>query len=276
MTSIPPSIVSATTTSAIGSVSSSSTTQFASSTSQPTLVTPSQSAVNASPPSSFTASRQSTFSAPPRSTFPAPPSNHTLADGAVAGIAIAAAVGGAIIASLVTFLILRRKRNLRHGHKQRGSDEKEGSALGLSDQWNSRSEPEKHPISVGPSSNNTFEDHLPQPADDRTVQSNVQTVLDQIELHVENFYQNSSGSVSRLVDADFAPFESSSLPGSLTKLLQHSPNPVLLIKHALAQFVTSSIALRGSPGTSLLPRDFVLVPKSARSVRRGASTKPGD
>ena len=108
------------------------------------------------------------------------------------------------------------------------------------------------------------------------MQNEVKTVLDQIELHVENFYQNTQASGSRLADAELAMFDSPYLPTSLASLLQQTNNSIPIIKHALAQFVTACITTPSDPDWSLLPEDFVLLPNAVRKRGSTRSTKPGE
>ena len=129
------------------------------------------------------------------------------------------------------------------------------------------------------SGSNSFDDFLPQSADDKTVQNEVKTVLDQIELHVENFYQNTQASGSRLADAELAMFHSPYLPSTLASLLQQTNNSVLLIKHALAHFITACITTPSDKDYavwSLLPKDFVLLPNAVKARGSSKSTKQGE
>ena len=119
----------------------------------------------------------------------------------------------------------------------------------------------------------TYENHLPQSADDKTIQQKAKATLDQIELHVENFYRNSSSAALRPDNAELVVFDSPYLPTSLATLLPRSKNKVNIIKHALAQSVTSSISPSANPALSLLPPEFGLLPNTITSAK---STKAGE
>lgn len=136
--------------------------------------------------------------------------------------------------------------------------------------------PKKPFVTEASSASGTYENYLPQSADDRTIQQRAKAILDQIELHVENFYRNSSSSAPRPDNAELALFDSPYLPASLTSLLPRSKNRVNIMKHALAQSVTSSISPSAGPARSLLPTEYALLPHTVTSARSGVSTKAGE
>lgn len=115
----------------------------------------------------------------------------------------------------------------------------------------------------------TYEDYLPQSADDKTIQQRTQSTLDQIELHVENFYRHSSSSALRPDNAELAKFDSPYLPASLATLLPRSNNRRNIMKHALAQSVTSSISPSADPARSFLPTEYTLLPDNGASAKAG-------
>lgn len=202
------------------------------------------------------------------STTPTPKSDHGLASGTVAGIAVAVGLGLALATFIATFLVMRRRRTSRR--KQTVFE------LADTNRQNSLSEPKKMLATEAPKPSNTLEDYLPQSADDKTVENNVKTMLDQVELYVENFYRNDPGLSSVRLHTDMAVFNSPHLPNSLATLLLQSTHATFLIKHALAQCITSSISPRSRPGSSLLPDEFILVPTAAESTRNSESKKPGN
>ena len=188
--------------------------------------------------------------------------SHRLSNGAVAGIVIGAALGLAFITFLATFIIMRRQRQYRKKKRSRLPEDSRRSGLG----------PSRHQGPSGPSG--TYENYLPQSADDTTIQHKVRSTLDQIELHVENFYRDSS-SASRLDNVELAKFDSPYLSASLETLLPRSRNNVNIIKHALAQSVTASISTTANSTRSLLPTEFSLLPNTITSTRSSVTLKPG-
>lgn len=230
-------------------------------------VTPSPSSTSSDKSATSTSNSLSTSSKSSNSTpqttqgAPVPHSSSRLPNGTVAGIVIGVAVGVALITFLATFLAIRRRR--------RGSG-------GTARQKTLSSEPKQPLLTQTSSGSKSFANFLPQSADDKTVQNEVKTVLDQTELHVENFYQNTQSSGSRLADAELAMFDSPYLPSSLASLLPQTNNRIPLIKHALAHFITACITTPSDTDWSLLPKDFVLLPNSVRAGGSTRSTKQGE
>ena len=215
---------------------------------------------------------------------PLPAPSHRLSNGAVAGIAVGAALGLALLTFLATFLIMRRKRHAKGKRQYTSSKDRGGFELEdtsrreLEDTSRQRNSATvvKQPFTTGaPAASGTYENFLPQSADDRTVQQKAKATLDQIELHVENFYRNSSSSAARPDNAALAAFDSPYLPGALASLLPRSNNRVNIIKHALAQYTIPSILPSASPARSLLPTEYALLPHTVTSARSNISNKVG-
>ena len=201
-------------------------------------------------------------------------SDHRLTNGTVAGVVIAVAVGFALVTSLATFFITRRRKGFEGKDRHTKSEESSASESKSVRQQEQASKPKVPFMTPTASASAAFDDYIPQPADDATVKHNVNTIMDQIELHVENFYQNSSATPSTRNNAELALFDSPYLAASLASLLPRSKTKTHLIKHALAQHITSSISPTSSHAKSLLPQEFVLLPDAVRSAKTGA--KPGE
>lgn len=122
----------------------------------------------------------------------------------------------------------------------------------------------------------TYEKYVSQSADDDTIKQKAKSTLDQIELHIENFYRNSSSSTVWPDDAELAVYNSPFLPAALASLLPRSKNRVNIMKHALAQSVSSSISPSASSAQSLLPAEYALLPNTVMSARSSVSTKAGE
>ena len=196
-------------------------------------------------------------------------SDHRLANGTVAGIVIGVALGLALVTFLATFMYIRRRSDSATKGKRGALD------TGVVGQRYQDSESKGPSVTETPSGSASIDSFLPQSADDKTIHTNVKTTLDQIELHVENFYQNAASSSTKFADAELAIFNSPYLPKSLAALLPQTNNQVPLIKHALAYFATSCISTTASPDWSLLPKAFVLLPSAIRAASSTSSTKPG-
>ena len=100
-------------------------------------------------------------------------------------------------------------------------------------------------------------------------------MLDQIEMHVENFYQKVPKPGSRSYDSALAVFNSPSLPDPLAVLMSETANTMPSIKYAFTYFITSRIALNSGSESSLLPNEFVLLPRTVNAAKSRAATKPG-
>lgn len=205
-------------------------------------------------------------------------SDGRLSNGTVAGVVVAAAIGLSLIASILTFLVMRRRRSSKGNQDEQSSNGHYALKSGISSQQSSPGSrlESKAPFVTGTlSSPITNESHFPQPADDATVESRVKTMLDQIELHVENFYQQNSELRSPVISDSLAMFESPSLPNSLASLLEQTTIATPIIKHALAYFITSCISTNSKIDSTLLPAEFVTLPRTVATAKRGGSAKPG-
>ena len=202
--------------------------------------------------------------------------SHRLSNGAVAGIAVGAALGLALLTFLATFLIMRRKQHAKGKRQYTSSKDHGGFELNTPRQQNSATVAKQPFTPEAPAASGTYENYLPQSADDRTVQQRAKATLDQIELHVENFYRNSSSSAARPDNAELAAFDSPYLPAALASLLPRSKNRVNIIKHALAQCIVPSISPTAIPARSLLPTEYALLPHTVTSARSNISNKAGE
>ena len=211
--------------------------------------------------SKSTGSHQTTSTSPPPSSTSHASHNNRLPNGTVAGIVAGAAVGLALLTFAATYLFMRRRKS-----------SKNRDSLYEQSQYTESKGPS---VLEKPKPSDSFETYLPQSADDRTVQNTAKTIFDQIELHVENFYQNTSRMSTQPTEADVKTFNSPYLSGSLGALLAQSRNAVPLIKHSLAHFVTDSISLIANPEATLLPDEFVLLPSTVKGANTRTSLKPG-
>ena len=201
-------------------------------------------------------------------------SNHSLSNGTVAGIVVASAIGLALITFLLTFMFMRHKRRQNNRNQQNyqghpGKPDRESLQI-------AHLEPKAPLIPQTSISSNEIEAYLPQSVDDATLRNKVRTMLDQMELHVENFYQNAPGPGSRSNDSTIAMFDSPTLQHPLPALLMRSPAALPLIKHALVYFTTAKISLSGQLDASLLPDEFIVLPSTITAVDSGSLAKPGN
>ncbi|TKA59261.1 hypothetical protein B0A55_11141, partial [Friedmanniomyces simplex] len=96
---------------------------------------------------------------------------------------LAGGIVGAFLAAAITFLCMRRSGSKREPEPVMDRRARRHSrSAGVN---NGHARDEKLPILVDI---HAWERYLPQGLDDRTVQTAVKTLFDQIQLHVENFY----------------------------------------------------------------------------------------
>ncbi|KAL6718178.1 hypothetical protein ACLMJK_004266 [Lecanora helva] len=181
-----------------------------------------------------------------------PASNHHLSDGAVGGIVVGVAIGIALLATLITFLIMKRQKKARKGRDPHLSREK------ARDEMNHTSKVPEPTSGEGLN----IDKYLPQSTDDKTLAGKTNSVFDQIEIFVENFYSTKALSNPSASDNDLAQFHTADLPNNLTALLSQSSNAQTLITHALSHFLFSRISSGATVRESLLPRDLALIPWS--------------
>lgn len=103
------------------------------------------------------------------------------------------------------------------------------------------------------------DDYLPQPADDKTVQTRTKTIFDQIELFVENFCQSKLSSGAGEVSAELSAFDSPNLSKPLVSSLPRVKDAHSLIKHSLVHFIMCQISPATATEKTLLPADLALL-----------------
>ena len=117
---------------------------------------------------------------------------------------------------------------------------------------------------------------LPQSADDATIQRSVEATIEQVGLHIENFYKNTPSSRADAEESELKSFDSTFLPAPLAVMLAQSSKATPVLKHTLSHLVTTSISPTGKPAQSLLPAEFVLLPGKTKSSKSSTSKKPGE
>ncbi|KAK6377191.1 hypothetical protein LTR64_000571 [Lithohypha guttulata] len=111
----------------------------------------------------------------------------------------------------------------------------------------------------------TWDRRLPQPDSDQSIAHLASRTLDEIELFVEEFYNNKPNILGTLsTTSDVSSFDSPHLDASLDFLLQKATSPTVLIKHCIAFFLLQKIDPSSNFGKSLLPREYI-IPNSTAS-----------
>jgi hypothetical protein len=105
-----------------------------------------------------------------------------------------------------------------------------------------------------------LEDHLVRSLDDRTIVKEVSTLIEQVELHVENYYCHSAKNIPHEeAGVQLPTFDSSYLPSPLNVLLKDHRSTIPALKHTLVRLILDSISVASDPEKTYLPREFVLI-----------------
>jgi hypothetical protein len=113
--------------------------------------------------------------------------------------------------------------------------------------------------------------HLPQPTDDVSIGMAIKSVLQQVELHVDNFYGNTEStweSISEGALTELNKMDTGLIRPSLSALMMgHRPKTTLL-KHLLAHLILSNITIEENTPGSFLPRDICNLYKSMEDATK--------
>lgn len=120
----------------------------------------------------------------------------------------------------------------------------------------------------------TWEKHLPQSESDHTIRNLANRTLDQIELHVENYYKDTmTMPLNDGAKSNFEDLEDAYLDRPMLELIQQTDRPTVVIKHCVASLIISKITAgsgRANTNGSFLPAEFmVLLPLSDTCERTG-------
>lgn len=194
----------------------------------------------------------------------------------MAGVVIGVGLALALVTWVVTFLVMRRRKS--GASKQRHPGGWGGDSINPHSGYELETDPKlKQPVlaekTLAPRGTGLLESYLPQSADDKAVTVKVAILLEQVQLHVENFYYNATASIPEAVAVELIKFDSPDLPNPLTVSMQRSGYQILLITHCLTRSIISSIMPDTDIERSLLPLDFVALPNS---IKLSKSTKPGN
>jgi hypothetical protein len=216
-------------------------------------------------PSSNSTSSGSTISTTPKKAH-----TPSFAPGAVAGAAIGSAVGAAILAAIVTYLLMRSRSSAKRRNDFGGSPTPEHSSFAMGKSYLSGSV-------VQSVESADWTRYLPQPADDSFITGTIETIYQQIELHVDNFYSNASPSADRISEnarALLTEMDTGLVRPSLSEAMMRRKHKKTLVKQTLARLLLSNMTIEdGSPG-SLLPRDIAELQRSLQTAAKH-QTKPG-
>jgi hypothetical protein len=101
-----------------------------------------------------------------------------------------------------------------------------------------------------------WQKHLPQEKDDRTIAEAVKTIFDQIQVHVEGFYNSKPGKLT----SSAAALERVS-PDGLSNKLSKESNSLPILEGILIRWIIQRISLRADGEESFLPFEYTKIPK---------------
>jgi hypothetical protein len=171
-----------------------------------------------------------------------------------AGVAIGCFLGGCLIASVLAFFC--RGRLSRQRQNTPGSEKETSSLHG-------------HGQAVYLNGSKTWEKRLPQSESDPTIRNLANRTLDQIELHVENYYQDAMAMpVNGIAKSNLQIFENEYLQRPMLQLIQQTDRPTVVIKHCVASLIISKITASSkyaNSDSSFLPAEFMAVLPSSNA-----------
>ena len=200
-----------------------------------------------STPSASFAQASSPAPSPASGSIPSPGSSG-LKGGAVAGVAIGCLIAGGLIAGLLVWFLLGRRR------KATSARYHESSAVTLINREKGANA-QVTSVASGSPIPKAMENGLPQPLEDQAISGEVSKISNAIKNHVQSFYH--SGKVSPgLLDLDDLQGLGNNLPmstGTLSTLLGNSDTREIALRFCIAWVAVSRMQLEALPSITFLP-----------------------
>lgn len=195
--------------------------------------------------------------------------------GTIVGAAVGTGIGAALLTFLITFLVMRSRRKSGVAHSrssERGPPGPSNPYFEKTPESKTRPLSDIVPILGGAS----WMEHLPQPADDEKIRRSMKTLYHQIELHVENFYSDTTSSqISESAQAEMYKLDSELMVPSLYDMMMQSRSKIALIKHTFAWLILTNIDAYDVNVAPLLPPDLTILTKTLRNADPD-NLKPGE
>jgi hypothetical protein len=190
-----------------------------------------------------------------------------LSTGAIAGVAIGCAIAGALIAALLVWFCMKRKRSA-------GTRDSEASAIALMNRHEKGPAATAKTLSLSSASPVpfAFESGLSQPLEDKAITGEISKISNLIKNHVQSYYHTKSVSPG-MIDYDDLQALGSNLPvsiGTLSTLLGNAATREIALRFCIAWIVTSRIGLYDSPNTTFLPLELSECLQAISSVDQGS------
>ncbi|PWY71418.1 hypothetical protein BO83DRAFT_362840 [Aspergillus eucalypticola CBS 122712] len=215
----------------------------------PTLTTPSSSSAVSPQATSAGVIRSSSSSTPTSTSSSLPSHSNGVSKGALAGAIVGSIAGTALLAIIGAALFFRRKKGTSHSSSS-GDSDRDGVEL-VKPRARVQALSSHSPLSPTGGRNSLLDliPFIPQPADDQTVSTRIQTLFDHIGLHIDNYYvpaRHETVSPTPEEAIRIESYASTSITGSLITALasRRARRPVL--NHVLARTIIQAIQPRGS------------------------------
>jgi hypothetical protein len=168
--------------------------------------------------------------------------------GALAGGIIGAFLGGIILALMAAFLFNRR-RNKNSNRRDPGQ-----RSIESAHRTPKKPSRERHEIS------SAWERLIPQPVDDETMGTATKSLLDQVALHVDNFYVRKTLQIPLSKLESFAKMDTGLLSGPIEELMMDADTQLPVIKHCISFLLTAKMMPGVDASDKLLPTHLALLP----------------
>jgi hypothetical protein len=178
-----------------------------------------------------------------------------LGSSAAVGRAVGGSIGGLLVGiaiALIALACLKRRKSHsseQHPRRSRSSDgdaDTRGCPLGKETQ-----------AFATATTVTGWQKHLPQEKDDGTITRAVKTIFDQIQMHVEGFYNSKP---CKLSGSAASALERVS-PDGLSRKLSKAPSSLPILEGILIRWIVHRISLRSDAGESFLPSEYTKIPE---------------
>lgn len=171
------------------------------------------------------------------------------------GAAVGGSIGGFLVGiaiALIALACLRRRGSHgseKHPHRSRSSD-------GDTDKRDYPMSKEMQALATATTVTG-WQKHLPQEQDDGKITKAVKTIFDQIQMHLEGFYNSEP---RKLTGSAAAALERVS-PDGLSRKLSKAPYSLPILEGILIRWIVHRISLRSDAGESFLPFEYTKIPE---------------
>jgi hypothetical protein len=165
-------------------------------------------------------------------------------------------------------MVLLRRTQLKPSARHRKTQSRLTHKSFRSDKDQERSFDRPNTTAIVAQLNANIDDFLPQQADDATVKQKVLLLFDQVELHVDNYYNDLRQQLTLEQQSQLSLYGTLELPETLGSLLETAHRKTTVIKHCLAFRVVHLI----SPSNT----SDCLLPYEVSNMILLSKPKPGD